>query len=156
MSLQSSPHPKDILAFMHWVAIKLRRAEREKGAYRGTELVKFDKTHLQDLWWPPNWVREARDSCTRQEYLIRYARAVGLHAFFNTKEQMCCRLTRDRADEAAITWPGKRRDDDGRRQEECGSAGENQGGEGRGRPGPCEASTEAATGQQAGAGAEDG
>jgi hypothetical protein len=55
---------------------------------------------------PPHWQDEAS---TIQEWFIRYARAYGIHARYDEfKDRYTVRLTKDAADEATITWPGKR------------------------------------------------
>lgn len=56
--------------------------------------------------FPPYWREEAN---SREEYLIRYGRAVGLFIVISPDtEIMTVRRTVDEADEARITWPGKK------------------------------------------------
>lgn len=54
---------------------------------------------------PHYWKEECP---TQEEWFIRHCRSIGLHATYDLgKNNFAVRLTRDAADEAMITWPGK-------------------------------------------------
>jgi hypothetical protein len=54
-------HPKDILQFFAWTAVRLRRHEKEIGK---DAAVKYSDDQLMDLDWHPRWRNEAPDSGT--------------------------------------------------------------------------------------------
>lgn len=96
----------DPLNYMLGIAAKLRKHEASAGAsaaYHATQ------NELAELDVHPRWRDEAPDSGTPDEYLIRLARAAGVHA---TQDHFSgglrCRLTRDADDEDTIAWPGRR------------------------------------------------
>ena len=99
-------NPTDILQFFAWTAARLRQHEKEHGK---DAAIKYSQTRLMDLDWHPHWRDEAPDSGTREEFLIRYARAAGVHATADAfMGGLRCRLTKNADDEATITWPGKK------------------------------------------------
>lgn len=64
-----------------------------------------DEGHIIDIL-PHHWREEGCH--TIEEWFIRYCRGLGLHATYDPfARRYNVRITKDIADEATITWPGK-------------------------------------------------
>lgn len=89
------PH-QDIETYFADLADQLRAAGRHENHY-------LSQRDFHLFRWPWSW-RKGEDN--EIEHLIRHARSVGIHASYEVVTGgLRCRLTRDAADEATITWP---------------------------------------------------
>lgn len=103
-----------VLIFWKRVSHGLYRHQKAVG--RTDSRVRYPvRLLVEELDWPYYWREEVEGPNVtgnqRIEYLIRYARSIGLHVSYDAiADHLVVRLTRDVEDEQTIDWPGKSRE----------------------------------------------